>query len=266
MKLQRLETVTSTMDIARENVLSGRIQFNSAGDLESGCDAGVMANEQTAGRGQRGRNWYARPGESLSATYYLRRGLTNAQSAPQLAFLAGVAVITALQAHCQTLASHKSAPDFGLKWPNDLLLSGRKLGGILIEIVTTPDSKLTALIGIGINTNVLDFPPELSSLATSLLKEGILVNQDELALEIASSLDIWSHKWASSGFPGILDAWRKYDRTTGRRFQTELDGNVVIGVAIGVDETGALLLQIADGRVITVTSASSLQQLSKDNE
>lgn len=141
------------MDIARENVLAGRVRFEASGRP---VPNGVLAEEQTAGRGQRGRRWFAQSGECLCATYYFGWGLAAPETAGQLAFLAGVAVV-------ETLASSFLLPpsSFALKWPNDILLNGRKVGGILIELMQTPGGEWIALIGVGINVKTLSFPLNL---------------------------------------------------------------------------------------------------------
>ena len=132
MPLEILQSVPSTMDVARENVLAGRVRFDAQGRPEP---AGVLAREQTAGRGQRGRQWFARPGECLCVTYYFGRGPVTPPFAGQLAFLVGVAVAASLQSLCQLSPdASQSAPRIGLKWPNDILLNGKKAGGILIEL------------------------------------------------------------------------------------------------------------------------------------
>src|SRR5258708_33578609 len=92
--MQILDSVSSTRDVARENIVSGRLPLDQLGQPRY---RGLLAYEQTAGRGQRGRTWYARPGESLCATYYFRRGLTDPEHAGELSFLAGVAVADAVQ-------------------------------------------------------------------------------------------------------------------------------------------------------------------------
>jgi BirA family biotin operon repressor/biotin-[acetyl-CoA-carboxylase] ligase len=246
MALEILDTVASTMDVARENVAAGRRQYD-----------GVMAWEQTAGRGQRGRAWYAPPGECLCATYCLRRRFIVPQDAGQIAFLAGVAVADALR---QTLSRFPEMR-IGLKWPNDLLLNGRKVGGILIEMIRSPEGDWAALVGVGVNVLVTAFPPEFAHNATSLaLETGASFAVKSLAETVQETLQLGADRLETSGFEAVLERWRELDETPGRRFQAEMDGVEMQGVAAGVDAAGALRLRLADGREVAVTSASSLRE------
>ena len=176
LDLQILESVLSTMDTARENVLAGRVRFDAEGHPDP---AGVVARSQTAGRGQRGRQWFAQPGECLCATYYLRFDSLTPSGAWPLAFVAGLSVAETIQRVCADAHSISAnaergsaepglsiAPRVGLKWPNDLLLNGKKAGGILIELAQPAPDYWVALIGIGININIRDFPHELKLSAT----------------------------------------------------------------------------------------------------
>jgi BirA family biotin operon repressor/biotin-[acetyl-CoA-carboxylase] ligase len=247
MALDILDTVTSTMDVVREHVAAGRLHYD-----------GVMAREQTAGRGQRGRAWHAPPGEGLCATYCLRRRFVLPHAAGQLAFLAGVAVADALR---RTLSDFPEMR-LGLKWPNDLLLNGRKVGGILIELVPAPEGDWAALIGVGVNVLVTAFPPEFALNATSLLLEtGASFAVEPLAETVLETLLRWADRLETSGFGVVLERWRALDATPGRRYQAEMDGAGVQGIAVGVDAAGALRLRLADGREVAVTSASSLCEL-----
>ncbi len=270
MQMERLECVASTMDTARERLREGRVTFYPTGKSRWG---GVVAREQTAGRGQRGRIWYATPGESLNATYYFRRGLTDPAHAGQIAFLAGVAVIESLQELILSVSwpvrdENQSVPRayhrgrLGLKWPNDILLNGKKLGGILVEMVQASDGQWTALIGVGINLTVQEFPAELNPIATSLLREGVdAPTWEELADSLLYSLHAQADKRRDCGFRCILERWRDFDNTPGRLFETVIDGETRQGTAIGVDNTGALLLRWNDGRIEPVLSATSLRDL-----
>jgi BirA family biotin operon repressor/biotin-[acetyl-CoA-carboxylase] ligase len=264
--LEFFETVASTMDVARDALMSGRIRYDQAGRLRY---RGVMAAEQTTGRGQRGREWYAAPGDSLCATYYFRHGRIEPQTAGQIALLAGVAAADALQRVCLErcgipTSDHSSLLGaFGLKWPNDLILNGRKLGGILVELANIPEAGWVALIGVGLNVNVAEFPPELSSTATSLLREGLPgVSCPHLAERIADSLDALAQRQEQAGFDAILLRWRAYDLSFGRLYEALTPEGRQIGTADGIDETGALRLRLPDSSVLIVNSASAVRESS----
>lgn len=256
MTMQVLKSTPSTMDAARENLLQGRVSFDSTGRSEP---QGVMAWEQTAGRGQFGRTWHALPGESLCATYYFRYGLAAPQNAGRIALLAGVTVAEVLRR--RILQEGSDAASLGLKWPNDVLLNGRKVAGVLIEMLKAPDGIWTALIGTGVNLSVRAFPPEITSLATSLLLEGVSPpSWQELGQEIADVLRLQAALFVQEGFGAILDRWRVYDRTQGLRFQTEREGVIIQGVADGIEDSGALRLRLEDGSLLVVYAASSLRE------
>lgn len=267
MPMQVFESVPSTMDIARKNVVAGRLQFDADGRC---AYEGVLARAQTAGRGQQGRTWYAPPGESLCATYYFRSRPTGPQYAAEIALLAAIAVAEAVQhridaaypLEAQAEQRMRVRPSVGLKWPNDVLLNDKKVAGILIEMVKAPDGEWVALIGVGLNVAVRVFPSELAPHVTSLLLEGVdSVGWDELAMPIAAALRAQAARRRAGGLEAILTAWRTYDRTPGRRFQTTMDGAVLIGTVEGVNEEGALRLRLEDGRAIAVHTASSLREV-----
>ncbi len=253
MPLQVLEQAFSTMDVARENLRCGKVTFSADRTTRT---AGVLAKEQISGRGQRGRLWFAPKGEALCATYYYRRGLTDPLHAGQIALLAGVAVAHALQ----TLLSEQEKY-VGLKWPNDLMMNGKKLGGILVEMEKAADGEWTALIGVGINVNVREFPPSLRASATSLLLEGLPeIEIESLANLIGDRLHEMADRRRDSGFATILDYWRLYDVTAGRRYRAEINGETHDGIAEGLDEAGALQLRLEDGKLLAVSTASSLSE------
>jgi len=257
MSMQVLKSTPSTMDAARENLLQGRVSFDNAGCSEP---QGVITWDQTAGRGQSGRTWHSLPGESLCATYYFRHGMASPPNAGPIALLAGVAVAEALQRRISQ--EGPDAPVLGLKWPNDVLLNGRKVAGILIEMLKAPDDAWTALIGVGVNLTVRAFPPEIAAQATSLLLEGVpSASWQELGQEIANALHRQAELYAQAGFTAVLDRWRVYDRTQGLRYQAEQDGAIVRGIAESVEESGALRLRLEDGGVLTVRAVSSITEV-----
>ena len=184
----------------------------------AGAPDGVVvgADHQTAGRGRRGRSWDSRPGASLLVSVILR---------PSPALVTLAAGVAAAQA-CQVVAG----VDVGLKWPNDLLLDGAKLGGILSELVGD-----AAVVGLGLN---LAWAPD----GAAMLGPGV----DREVL-----LDAYLDGLASPG--DVLDRYRERCTTLGRRVRVELPEGAVEGVATGVDDDGRLLVDdrpIAAGDVV----------------
>jgi len=255
MPIEILESASSTMDEARSRVLDGRISFDPAGAPSSW---GVLAEEQTAGRGQRGRTWHAVRGESLCATYYVRHRFALPEEAGRIPLMAGVAVAGLLQ-------RLGTVGDIGLKWPNDILIGGKKAGGILVEMVRAPDGGWAALVGVGINIFVAEFPEELRGSATSLAIESsdasYLPSPQKLGWAIGVALNACAATDTELSFSSWIKSWRDLDATTGRRYETNWNGVAAIGMAEGIDGEGALLLRLDDGTLASVTSATSLREI-----
>jgi BirA family transcriptional regulator, biotin operon repressor / biotin---[acetyl-CoA-carboxylase] ligase len=180
----------------------------------------VTADEQSAGRGRQGRTWTAGPRSALLMSVVLR------DLRETLPLVAAVAVCEALPLDC------------AIKWPNDIWVKGRKLAGILIE--GRPQEGWAAL-GIGLNVRTAEFPAELAETATSLRREGVDLTTEAVLESVVSSLSEWLPRPSAS----VLAGWRERDALLGRPVSWA-DGS---GVGSGVDETGALLVDTAAGRV-----------------
>jgi BirA family biotin operon repressor/biotin-[acetyl-CoA-carboxylase] ligase len=205
-----------------------RVAFELA---ERGAPDGtaVVADTQTAGRGRRGRRWHDTPGESLLASIVVRPELPPAQL-PQLSLTAAVAVAEAI-ADLTGLAPR-------LKWPNDVVIRGRKLAGILLESrsVTTT----VVVIGVGINLAQMSFALELAESATSVrLEDGRVPTPAGMLDAILVSLDAWRGRLAGGGFAPVRARWMSLAETIGRAVHA--DGRT--GVAVDLDEQGALIVR-----------------------
>jgi BirA family transcriptional regulator, biotin operon repressor / biotin---[acetyl-CoA-carboxylase] ligase len=205
----------------------------------------VVAREQTAGRGRRGREWISAPG-NLYATLLLFDP-APAESAPQLAFVAGLAVHDAIIA---------CAPDLieglVLKWPNDVLYANRKLAGILIESELAA-GKLAVAIGIGVNC--VRHPAQTSFPATDLGEAGKKVSQESLFHALSHSmmrrLDQWNR---GAGFAQIRADWLQCVTGLGRDITVRLGSRDQSGHFEGLDDSGRLILRLADGTLQTITA------------
>ena len=194
----------------------------------------VVAQAQTAGRGRRGRLWLDEPGASLLTSIILRPRLPPARL-PTLSLAAGVAVVEALE----RVTGLKPR----LKWPNDVLVDGRKLAGILLESRISPSPLV--VLGIGVNLAQRVFPADLAERATSVrLATGRRVDADALLTALLESLDAWRTRLETEGWAPIRERWRALTETLGRR--VSIDG--VEGVAVDVDEDGALIVAEGDVR------------------
>lgn len=218
---------------------TGSTNADLLGWAERGLQEGaiLVAEEQTAGRGRLGRSWVSSPGTALTFSVLLRPEKIPLATRGWLPLLAGVATATAVRALTGLEAS--------LKWPNDVLVNGRKLAGILAEAADN-----AVVIGIGINVTAApqDLPPGPGGLSpTSLLAEGIAVERDVLLIEILRSMGQW-YKTLSANpdteRSGLLAQYQRMSATIGREVQVELPGgSLVSGVAAGITPDGHLLLE-----------------------
>jgi len=194
----------------------------------------VVADAQTAGRGRLGRSWWAEPGTALLASWLVRPAL-EPERLPLLSLVAGVAA-----AHA---ASAAAGIDVRLKWPNDLMLGGRKLGGILAEA----DSQGAVVLGLGLNVRQESFPDELRDTATSLAASGARVPARSWLL--VATLSGFGARMVEP--EGALDDYRAMCDTLGRSVRVERnDAEPVVGEAVEITDSGALGLETASGRVI----------------
>ena len=191
----------------------------------------VVADSQAAGRGRRGHAWLDEPGASLLVSIVLRPRLETARL-PWLSLAAGVAVADAL-AEIAGLGPR-------LKWPNDVLVGGRKIAGILLESRLGPAPLV--VLGIGVNLMQRTFPPELDGRATSVaLETGGDVDRETLLGALLEGLDRQRAGLERGAFAEARQRWRDSSETLGRTVR--IDG--VSGVAVDIDDDGALV--VADG-------------------
>ena len=219
------DSIASTMDAA-------------AALATAGADQGVVvgANQQTAGRGRRGRVWESPPEAGLYFSFIARPPVQANASLPLLTLAAGVAVRDGVQAALGLAAD--------LKWPNDVLVGRRKLAGILAEGLGIGTAGQAVVIGVGLNVLPSSYPPEVAARATSL--EGELGRTVDRGLVLAEVLAALSDRLATLGrSPGdILQAWRAASPSaSGTR--VEWDGRT--GTTAGINDSGALLVRTSSG-------------------
>jgi len=230
-ELHWFEEIGSTNDQAKELAVEGA----EHGEV-------VVAEAQTSGRGRRGRVWSSPPRRNLYLSVVLRPDLPPARAA-ELTLVASVAVCDALR---------HAGVEAGIKWPNDLLVSGRKIAGILTELAADPDRVQWVVIGIGVNVNTRaeDFPEDLRGEATSILLErGVPAPRALFAAACLTALEEWLDRHAEDGFEVVREAWRERSVTLGKRVSVLADDREVVGVAEDIDPQGALLVRDGDGEV-----------------
>ena len=219
MNIHRFVEVTSTNDEARKLISQG---------APSGTV--VVAQTQSAGRGRSGRSWFSPPDDNLYMSYVHRTHLAPSECAG-LTIDAGVALAELLT---------RRGLDIELKWPNDVLLNGLKIAGILCELVTDKERPVV-IVGIGLNVNGSDFPVELSSIATSLFAathepQDLERIEQELIREFERAFSMYEARRAPN-----VEGYRRHFRMQGR--QVTLGGGEV-GLIEGVGDDGGLVVNV----------------------
>jgi len=218
---------------------------------EAGSEEGttVIADAQSGGKGRRGRVWSSPGGVNLYCSIVLRPAIMP-HEAPQLTFLSAVAVARAIE---QTTALKPE-----IKWPNDVLINGRKAAGLLNEMSAETDGINFVILGIGVNLNMTpaQFPADVRSPATSLLIEkGLPVNRSQFAATMLGELDRLYTNFLRHGFGSVRDEWQQRCNAKGREVVvSEADVETVRGRFHGIDCDGALLVRFPDGMVERILS------------
>jgi biotin-[acetyl-CoA-carboxylase] ligase BirA-like protein len=227
VRLLALEAIDSTNDEARRLIETGE-----RGPLW------IVAARQTKGRGRLGREWISPPGNLYAS--FIFGDFSQTRLAPELGFVTGVAVVRALRATA-------GQRDFKLKWPNDMLFDGAKLGGILLEGVGAGVAPL-AIIGVGLNVSQapedMPYPARaLAALGAAAPSAGAVFAAFSDAL--CEALDLWQ---GGEGFAAIRDEWLRSASGLGETIRVALTSEIVEGRFDTIDAAGRLVLETADGR------------------
>ena len=203
----------------------------------AGADEGfwLRAERQTGGRGRQGRVWESPPGNCYAST--LVRLRPTDPPAATLALTVAVALAEAVDVYL----SKGGAASSVLKWPNDLLIDGAKLSGILLE-------RIEDAVVIGIGVNVAYHPDLPDRRTTSLAAHGVVVTPDHFVETLADSVAHWVSRWRGEGLAVVCKRWLALGHPVGTALTARLsDGSAVDGLFDGLDQDGALLLRRADG-------------------
>lgn len=232
------ESVESTQRIAHrlayENVPEGTI---------------VVAEEQISGRGRMDRKWYSPKYTGVWMSIILRPNIPLAK-APQLTLIAAVAVVQTIEGLTGL------SPE--IKWPNDILINGKKMTGILTELQAEADRINSIIMGIGINVNQLlgDFPVELQSIATSIaIEKGSIHSRAAIIRSVLSNLEKLYLLYLEKGFYPIKLLWEGYAISIGKDIRARTLTNVIEGKALGITDDGVLRIEDKDGEIHLVYSA-----------
>lgn len=199
----------------------------------------VYADEQTAGRGSKGRNWLSLPGEQLFCSIVLHPALKPSQL-PCLTLFVGAAV-----AHGLTRLGVK---DIGLKWPNDILLNHKKIGGILCETAHFHEQNNHVVAGIGLNLQGRA-SDTIASTATSLQEAGYSISREEALNTILSALNEIYEGMQAQKISHLMELWRTYSHTLGKDVRVVSGEMEIMGKALDIGEHGALFIKTEDGIV-----------------
>ena len=218
------------------------LELGHAGEPEG---AVVLAEEQSAGRGRAGRAWHSERAAGLYVTLLLRPKLAPVQ-APLLTMMAGLSAHSAVQM--------VTGLTLDLKWPNDLFVRGKKVGGILTEMHAEPGQIRFVIVGIGLNVNQEKFPGELANVATSLrLETGKAQSRMELLVRLLREFESDYNRLLRDGVAGIVTRFEALSSyATGKRVRVTNGTQSYVGTTAGLGPEGLLQVKRDDGPLVTV--------------
>lgn len=229
-----LQTVDSTNDYAKKLAMDGGVH----GLL-------VTAEYQMGGKGRRGRSWVTPAGTAIAMSLVLRPELEPVK-ASMLTLVAGLAVTEAIR--------EVTGLDALLKWPNDVVVDGKKTTGILTEMTMKGTAIDFVILGIGINVNVPQFPEEIRETATSLMLEtGHEIDREQLIRACLEAFEKYYERFVADGdLSGLKEDYESVLANQDRQVRVLEPGNEYTGIARGIDELGQLLVEKEDGSVVKV--------------
>lgn len=236
--------IESTNDAALEIAAGGKANADH-GTL-------VLAEEQTRGRGRFGRVWYSEKSSGIYLSVILRPPLAPA-AAPALTLAAGVAAHAALKS--------TTGLELDIRWPNDVLTSGRKLCGILTEMNAEVDRLHAVVVGIGVNVNHSEMPPELKSIATSVrIETGKVHSRAQILIALLKELDRQYHLLIEEGSAAIARRWAAASTYAhGKRIRVVSNAGGFTATTLGLDASGALRVRHDDGREESLVSGEVIE-------
>ena len=225
-------TLPSTMDFAKRLAKEG-----------IGEGVVVLCDEQTEGRGRQGRKWFAASSSSILMSIVFRPAL---KQLPQLNMLASLAIVLTIE----KVAGTKST----IKWPNDVLIDGKKIAGILMENAFEGAALQAAIVGVGLNISLdVSAYPEISSIATSLsAKDGRDFNRDDILRTLLQEMDTLYQ--AVRRNDDVYHQWLPHVETLGKTVRIKSGTSVQEGLAQSINPDGSLTLRRADGSLVTIVT------------
>jgi BirA family biotin operon repressor/biotin-[acetyl-CoA-carboxylase] ligase len=224
-KIYYLDEVESTNEYLRSII----------GDASEGTV--VISDRQTMGKGRYGRTWYSPEGGLWMSSLLI-------STQPQLMTLIGCVAI------CETMNSYDIL--LGIKWPNDIMLNGKKVGGVLADTI---DGKV--ILGLGLNLNVRDFPDDIELVSTSVYIE-LKKKFDKMMIfdVLCKEIDDQYGMYKANRIQDILMKWRHYTIMLGRNIRIDSADRVIIGRAIDISADGGLVVTLTDGKIERILEGS----------
>ena len=241
-EIRVFQSTTSSSDVVEKLARDGAAE-----------GAMVFAESQSRGRGRLGRRWSSASGKGLWFSVLLRPPIVP-QAATQITVLAAVVLSLAVE--------KETGLEPRVKWPNDLLLDGKKIAGILTELSADPDQVKYMVLGIGLNVNqtAADFPLEIRGIATSLkLQLGHNLNRAGLAARIVQELDRGYADLLAGKFESLANAWERRCSTLGQEVQIVSGSRLIQGRAESLDDDGALVVRTQHGLLERVVAGEVTQ-------
>lgn len=211
----------------------------------------VIADSQRKGKGRFQRLWYSPPAVNIYTSIILRPEIRLA-NASQIPIFAGVAVAEVVEQYCPG--------SIRLKWPNDILLDGKKLSGILSQLKTKGNKVDFIVLGIGINVNMKyeQLPEDIRDDAISLsMKTGAQVSRQELLFSVYENLEKWYKKLMLDGFEAVKAKWLSLSFMTGENVKVSFLGETFRGVVKGIDDSGSLMIRNDNNEIILVSAGEA---------
>jgi BirA family biotin operon repressor/biotin-[acetyl-CoA-carboxylase] ligase len=202
----------------------------------------IVADSQTKGRGRLGRSWHSEKGSGIYLSFLLKPKIDPARF-PRLTLMTAVAVANAINAVCHCRAT--------LKWPNDILLNGKKICGILAEYC---EEQNAVVIGVGINVNQSQFPESLEIAASLRMETGKTVDRVELLHSVINHLDREYGDFLAGGEQNLAQRWTGLSDMFGKKITLAHGAKTIEGVALGLSDMGNLLVRAEDGRELSFDS------------
>ena len=200
----------------------------------------VISEKQTKGRGRKGRAWFSPPQEGIYISLILRPTISPVE-APKITMLTGVAVAEALLSLTEL--------EINIKWPNDILVNGKKIGGILTELSTEMDVVNYIVVGLGLNVNTPSFPDDLGAKATSIFIEtGKHFPRALITREYLKWYERYYEIFKGTGFGPLIRRWKELTDMIGRQIIVDLIGRQCRGRVLDIDDDGVLIVEDNKGK------------------